>query len=189
MTAQIQFFCSPKEEQVIVERLLEDPVTSVFSMDGERFKEMCEVASSDLPRWPEFLCLYLWASKLGPLRWHREQPKLEGATHRSLVARLFAREDWDKFELEGGDNLLDQDLSPGICYKRAEQLDGRTGPCTLIAPPSSLERVGLDYVRWVNRCMAWIRRRGRKVHDCRTPSSVIPNPRGLLKRYTRFPTQ
>jgi hypothetical protein len=187
MTAQIQFFCTPDEERAVIDHLSQDPVTSVFLLDDQRIRELPEFSAEQLPAWPEFICLYMWAKEFGPLRWHSAQPTVEGATHRSFVTRLFAREDWDRFGLDDGDRLLDQDLSPGICYKRAEHVDGRTGPCTLIAPPSRLERAGVEYASWVKRCVSWIRRRGTKVHDWKVPSPRIPNPRGLLNTVYAFP--
>jgi hypothetical protein len=105
-----------------------------------------------------------------------------------IVMRLFAREDWDHSGTVAGDRLLDQDLSPGTCYKRPEMWEGKIGPCTLIAPPSSIERAGVEYAKWVNRCLGWIRRRGKIVHDWRSPSTVIPNPHHLLNTVYAFPS-
>ena len=187
MTAQIQFFCSPREEQAVLDYLIHGPTTAVYLLDGKRIKEMPEFSSKEIPAWPEFICLYLWAKDFGPLQWHDKRPKVEGVTHRSFVARLFAREDWDNAEVVEGDRFLDQDLSPGMCYKRAEHVDGRTGPCTLLAPPSNLERVGIEYAKWVNRCIRWVRRGGKKIHDWKEPSVVIPNTFGLLNTVYAFP--
>jgi hypothetical protein len=187
MTAQVQFFCSPQEEHVVLERLTADPALVVFLLDGQRMTELPEFSSHLLSPWPEFVCLYIWAKLLGPIQWHEKRPKVEGTTQRSFVARLFAREHWDKSGIAKGEKLLDQDLSPGICYKRPEIADGRTGPCTLIAPPSNLKRVGTEYEKWVNRYLGWIRRRGKLVHDWRSPSTVLPNQRGLLNTVYAFP--
>ena len=172
---------------MVLGHLTANPEVIVLSLDGQRMKELPEFSAEQLPAWPEFVCLYLWAKDLGPLQWHYKRPKVEGATHGSLVSRLFARDDWDKSGLSEGDRLLDQDLSPGICYKRPECMDGRIGPSTLIAPPSNLERVGNGYAKWVNRCIGWIRRRGKIVHDWRSPSITIPNPQGFLNTVYAFP--
>lgn len=188
MTAQIQYFCDSKDEQAVLARLTADEAIAVFELDGRRMTEIPDFTIEKIAPWPAFVCLYLWAKDFGPLRWHRDRPNVEGPTHRSLVMRLFAREDWDRSGSAKGDRLLDQDLSPGLCYKRPEMLEGRQGPCTLIAPPSSLERVGADYARWVNRCIGWIRRRGKIVHDWRARSMVIPNPHHLLNTVYAFPS-
>lgn len=118
----------------------------------------------------------------------QESSEISGRTHGSFVMRFFARQHWDQSGALEGDRLLDQDLSPGLCYKRPEMSNGRMGPCTLIAPPSNLERVGVEYARWVNRCASWICRRGKMVHDWRSPSAVIPNPRSLLNTVYAFPS-
>jgi hypothetical protein len=188
MTAQIQYFCDLNDEQAVLDRLTADEAIAVFDLDGQRMTEIPEFSVEKIAPWPKFVCLYLWANELGPLRWHEDRPKAEGPTHRSFVMRLFAREDWDRSEAVAGDRLLDQDLSPGLCYKRPEMWEGKMGPCTLIAPPSSLERVGAEYAKWVNRCVGWIRRRGKIVHGWRSPSTVIPNPHHILNTVYAFPS-
>jgi hypothetical protein len=188
MTAQVQWFCDADDERTILDRLADTETIAVFGLDGQRMTEIPEFSVEKLPPWPTFSCLYLWAKELGPLRWHESRPKLEGETHRSFVMRFFAREHWDQSGAVEGNRLLDQGLSPGLCYKRPELLDGKMGPCTLIAPPSNLERVGIEYAKWVNRCVSWIRRRGKIVHDWRSPSAVIPNPRHILNTVYAFPS-
>ncbi len=187
MTAQIQFFCSAREERMVLDDLADDVAVAVFLLDGERMQELPEFSPNELPNWPDSVCLYLWATAFGPLRWYDKRPNVGGLTHGSLVASLFAQEHWDESAAVEGDRLLDQDTSPGMCYKRAEFIDGRTGPCTLIVPPSNLERVGPEYAKWVNQCISWIRRRGKKVHDWRSPSEVIPNKFGFLNSICAFP--
>jgi hypothetical protein len=188
MTAQAQWFCDADEERTILDRLTENETIAVFDLDGQRMTEIPDFSVEKLPPWPTFVGLYLWAKELGPLRWHENCPKVDDATHRALVMRLFAREDWDQSSLGEGDRLLDQDLSPGLCYKRPEMWKDRIGPCTLIAPPSSLERVGARYAKWTKRCIAWIRRRGKIVHDWRSPSETIPNPHQFLNTVYAFPS-
>ena len=188
MTAQVQYFCDSDDERAILDRLTANNAIVVFQLDGQRMTEIPEFSVEKLAPWPKFACLYLWAMDLGPLQWHDNRPKVEGPTHRSFVMRLFAREDWDRSGAVEGDRLLDQDLSPGLCYKRPEMLDGKMGPCTLIAPPSNLELVGVEYAKWVSRSVAWIRRRGKIVHDWRSPSVVIPNPHHILNTVYAFPS-
>lgn len=188
MTAQIQYFCDADDEKAILARLIPDGAIAVYQLDGERMTEIPEFSVEKIDPWPTFVCLYLWAKDLGAIRWHKDRPKLEGPTHRSFVMHLFAREDWDRSGAVAGDRLLDQDLSPGICYKRPEIWEGRMGPCTLIAPPSSLERVGAEYAKWVNRCIGWVRRRGKIVHDWRSRSIAIPNPAHTVNTVYAFPS-
>jgi hypothetical protein len=188
MTAQVQYFGDSDDEQTILHRLTASTRTVVFHLDGQRMTEIPEFAVEKIAPWPQSVCLCLWAKDLGPLRWHEGRPNVEGATHRSLVMRLFAREDWDSSGTATGKRLLDQDSSPGLCYKRPEMLDGKMGPCTVIAPPSNLGRVGAEYEKWVNQCLGWIRRRRKIVHDWRSPSTVIPNPHNILNTVYAFPS-
>lgn len=120
MTAQVQWFCDAVEERAVLDRLTGNETVAVFDLDGQRMTDIPEFSVDKLAPWPKFVCLYLWAKELGPLRWHENRPKLEGPTHRSFVMRLFAREDWDRSGAAKGKRLLDQDLSPGLCYKRPE---------------------------------------------------------------------
>ncbi len=53
--------------------------------------------------------------------------------------------------------------------------------------PSSLERAGPEFARWVKRSLAWIRRRGTIVHDYRRPSTTLPNPHSTLNTIYAFP--
>lgn len=188
MATQVQWFCDADEEQIVLDRFIRNERIAVFELDGQRMTEIPEFSVDKLAPWPSFVCLYLWAKELGPLQWHTNRPKLAGTTHRSIATRFFDREHWDRSGLAEGDTLLDQDLSPGLCYKRPEMLDGKMGPCTLIAPPSDPKRVGVEYAKWVNRCVNWIRRRGKLVHDWRSPSAVIPNPHHILNTVYAFPS-
>jgi hypothetical protein len=188
MTAQVQWFCDADEERAVLDRLAGTETIAVFELDGQRMTEIPGFSVDKLPPWPKFVCLYLWAKEFGALRWHESRPKLEGETHRSFVMRFFAREHWDQSGAVEGNRWLDQDLSPGLRYKRPEMVDGRMGPCTLIAPPSSLDRVGTAYAQWVSRCIGWIRRRGTIVHDWRSPSAVIPNLHHILNTVHAFPS-
>src|SRR5215470_14179481 len=123
MTAQVEFYCTAEEEQEILIYLTASSQVSVFLLDGRHIAELPSFTPRQLPPWPEFVCLYIWSRDLGALQWHNQRPKLTGPSHMAFVSRFFARQQWDDFGLAKGNKLLDQEMSPGICYKRPEQHD------------------------------------------------------------------
>jgi hypothetical protein len=100
---------------------------------------------------------------------------------------LIAREEWEAAGLEEGDRMIDLDLSPVLGYRRALVRGARIGPCTLTAPPSSLQRVGPEYERAVKRAWAWVRRHGKNVHDWRKPNPDLANPDHIVSTIYAFP--
>ena len=187
MTAQVEFFCSPDEERDVLRYLANESATEFFDVKNDCMKPWSSFSINSLPEWPDPLHLYLWKPKHGPLIWHTSRPAIAGSTHRSFRMNLSAHKRWDELGLSGNDKLLDSDLSPILCYQRGHVHDGKVGPNLVLAPPSNLKRVGAEYERWVKRSLAWIRRRGKIVHDWRKQSATIPNPEMLLSTIYAFP--
>ena len=175
MTAVAQFFCSPEEEAEVVRYLTKEAGTKVFDVRRRALDPWDDFSADSLPDWAERLSVFIWRPDLGPLVWHTSQPIVEGPTHGNFVANVFAREEWDRRELHGDDKLLDVDLSPLLCYRRGNVRNGLRAPNHVLAQPSSLARAGRDYEAWVKRSLAWVKRRGKLIHDHRKCSS-LPNP-------------
>jgi hypothetical protein len=188
MASQVQWFGNADDERTVLRRVAPAATVSAFALDGGRLVELPEFSVDRLPPWPASVCVLLWRQDCGPLHWHERRPELAGDTHRAFVVRLWAREHWVRSAMADGDRLLDNDRSPVLCYQRPEILDGRQGPSKLMAPPGSPERVGADYATWAKRCLSWVRRQGRIVHDWRSPAATIPNPRQLLTTTHAFPS-
>jgi hypothetical protein len=187
VSAQVQFFCSSKEEREILVHLTRDLTDSIFRLDGRKLEPIPGFSPERLPPWPASVHIFIWPEAYGPLAWHSRRPEIVKTSHRDLVRSLFAQGDWDGFGLTEDDALLDQNRSPLLQYSRGEVCDGRLGPSLIFAPPNDLEGVSVDYARWVRRCLGWVRRRATKVHDWKTPSPLLPSPRGLLNTIYAFP--
>jgi hypothetical protein len=187
MTAQVEFFCSPDEERDIIQYLANADVMEFFDVREGRLTPWNSFSVSDIPEWPDPLQIYLWQPTHGSLIWHTSRPEVAGPTNRSFAMSFFAHEKWDELGLSGNDKMLDSDLSPILSYQRGTVQDGKLGPNLVLAPPSNIKRVGADYERWVKRSLAWIRRRGKIVHDWRQQSVTIPNPDMLLNTIYAFP--
>ena len=187
MTAQVEFFCSPDEEREVLRHLSNVDAIEFFDVHEDRLTPRNSFSIDDLPDWPDPLHIYLWQPTYGPLIWHTSRPEIAGSTHRSFVMNFFAHEKWDELGLSGNDKMLDTDRSPILCYQRGTVHKNKLGPNLVLAPPSNLRRVGADYERWVKRSLAWIRRRGKIVHDWRQQSETIPNPDMLLNTIYAFP--
>ncbi len=187
MSAQIQFFCSSNEEREILQHLTRDVTDSMFLLDGRKLVPIERFTPDHLPTWPASVHLFIAPKTYGTLAWYDRRPELVKTNHRDLVRSLFAQGDWDRFGLTEHDSLLDQNQSPLLRYSRGEVCEDRHGPSLIFAPPSDLERVSVDYARWVRRCIGWVRRRATKVHDWKNRSTLLPNPHGLLNTIYAFP--
>jgi hypothetical protein len=187
MSAQVEFFCSPSEERQVLQYLTEQGDIQVFDVTSGRLSPWESFSAENVSAWPQPLAIDLWQPVHGSLIWHTTVPAVDGPTHRSLVINLFAHQEWNARGLADGDRMLDSDLSPILHYHRGSIRDGKIGPCSVLAPPSNLQRVSLEYERWVKRSLAWIRRRGKIVHDWRQKSTTIPNLDMLLNTIYAFP--
>jgi hypothetical protein len=180
MTAHVKFFCTSAEEQQVVRYLFKSDDIRVYELRERRLVPRQSYSVDDMPAWPEAFEIYIWRPIFGSLVWFTSRPSASGETHDRLVTTVLAGEAWDAMGLGPSGRMLDNDLSPMLLYKRAGICEGRIGPCEVLAPPSSPERVGAEYKRWVTRTLAWIRRRGTIVHDWRKPSTRLWNPDSLL---------
>lgn len=122
MTSQVEFFCTRQEERSILAFLIASASVQVFLLEGGRMQEWKDFSPDDLPRWPASVHLYLWNTELGPLRWHQRPPKVTGATHGALVARLLAREAWDRLSPNASDRMLGQRTVTRPCVQTAEDM-------------------------------------------------------------------
>jgi len=187
MTAQVEFFCNSDEERDVLQYLTKAEGTLVYDVANGSMVLSHSFSVDDLPVHQSRLSLYIHQPAFGSLIWHTSRPTVTGPTHGSLVNNLFAGEEWDERGLGGNDKMIDTELSPIICYGRGTRRDGKIGQNSVVAPPSSLRRVGLEYEKWVKRSLAWIRRRGTIVHDYRKKSDTIPNPHSIVNTIYAFP--
>lgn len=175
MTAQVEFFCSPREEQEVLRYVCKTDGIRTFDVSQGQMTPWPEFAIDVLPEWRDLLQIYLWHPQHGPLVWHTSKPKVAGASHRSFVINFFASQEWDARGFAKQDKMIDDDLSPLLCYRRGRVRAGKRYPNLLLAPPSNLRRVGPEYERTILRILAWVRRRGKIVHDWRKPATTIPH--------------
>ena len=187
MTAQVQFFCNPVEEREVLRYLTQPEGTRVYDVAEGKLRSWDAFSADDIPDCPAPLLLYIHQPAHGNLVWHTSQPNVAGPTHASFVKNFFAREAWDERKLVAGDRMIDTDLSPIISYHRGAIFEGRTGQNCVLAPPSSLHRVGPEYECWVKRALAWIRRGGTIIHDYRKQSATISNPHSIVSTIYGFP--
>ena len=187
MTAQVEFFCSPSEERNVLRYLTKADGTVVYDVSAGSLSPCESFSVDEILDPPSPLSLYICQPTYGSLIWHTSRPTAAGPTHGSLVSNLFSREEWDERGLGNNDRMIDADLSPIICYRRGALRDGKLGQNTVIASPSSLNRVGSEYEKWVKRSLAWIRRHGTIIHDYRKQSDTIPNPHSIVNTIYALP--
>ena len=187
MTARSDFFCSPTEEKSILEHLLHsgDVIGLTYRLRGS--PDLPPVDWTAVPPWPEPFSCFLWLRSAGSVQWHTSRPEVKGETHGELVNRVLASMTWDADPLQQDEGLLDVERSPVMIYRRSTVLEGRSGPCLLLCPPSNPDRISKEFAAWARRCFAWVRRHGTRVHDWRAPSSTLPNSDHLLNSIYAFP--
>ncbi len=186
MTAQIQFFCSPQEETRILKRLVDGENTIALSLATAQPDFLNRVDVENLPAPSQSLTFCLWNQSLGELQWHDAMPALDDSTHRALVASIFDREKWTSLQLHGREQMLDEERSPVLIFRRRNAPNGVCLPSLLLAPASNMERVSPDFARWVTRSMSWVRRNSTKVHDWRKRSNMHNSLEFLTSTYA-FP--
>ena len=188
MTANVDFFCTKSEEQIVIRYLLKDKNVVMYDVFGDKLRQSDTttlVSSSD---WESELSLFFLHAELGDWVLHATRPHVElNANHGQLVASLLARERWDQSSMSHGEGLIDFERSPALVYRRGQRKSGRIRASRLTACPSRLSGVSVEYEKWVKRALGWVRRKGEIVHDYRTQSRVIPNPDHLLTTTYAWP--
>ena len=78
-------------------------------------------------------------------------------------AGVFNRLNWERLGPNGEDGLVDSNTSPVIFWEPGQMADGALHGSLLGSQADSMSTISAEYERWVNRTMAWIKRRGTKV--------------------------
>ena len=150
-----------------------------FIATAEDYAEMLDYLGE-----PNTVSLHPWPVVHAPLeRWTREQALSaqqvmvvhrdfgpakvirpgDPAMAESTKAGLFNRLNWDRLAPPGDDGLVDSNTSPVIFWQTGQAGDGSLHESSLGSQADSMSAIGADYERWVNRTMAWIKRRGTKI--------------------------
>jgi|GEM_PF-5876476 len=187
MTAQLEFYCSAREEEQLFTYLqatgdLVGIPPTLHDPSDLRYLDL-----NERPGWPAPCDVLLWKRSLGQLRWYGEAPVVEGVTHEEFVHRLFAREEWDELAPGPDEALLDFDLSPVLYYRRSLVRGGQVGPCLLLSGAANAERVSHEFAKWMNRCFSWIRRHSTRVHGPENMNPALPNPYSICNSIYAFP--
>jgi hypothetical protein len=139
MTAQVEFFCSPREEIEVLRYLTQAAGVQVFDVTQQKLMRWADFSPGAVPDWTQPIGIHLWNSAHGSLIWHTSCPEVAGPTHGSFVKNFFAQLDWKSLGLGNRDRLIDTDLSPILQYTRGDFRDGRRRPNTVLAPPEQPE--------------------------------------------------
>jgi hypothetical protein len=83
--------------------------------------------------------------------------------------------------------MLNFETSPVLVYRRSQVCEGRLGPALLISQASNADRVSERFAKWVRRCLSWVRRRTKRIHDYREQHPGLPNPDSLVSSIYAFP--
>ncbi|XAM00481.1 hypothetical protein OT109_03635 [Phycisphaeraceae bacterium D3-23] len=181
MTASVDFFCTANEELQVFRYLTKDACVEVYDAARDMVRQRDAKVLDDLPEWHSELKLFFLHSASGQWVLHTTRPDVDlNANHDQLVASLIARDRWDHSDIISNQGLIDFERSPALVYIRGQRSSRTIRASQLVAYPSRLASVSIDFERWVKRVLGWVRRKGEIVHDYRTPSCSIPNPDHLL---------
>ncbi|ALV41696.1 hypothetical protein AU252_11490 [Pseudarthrobacter sulfonivorans] len=87
----------------------------------------------------------------------------DGAMDGPTRAGLFNRLNWDRLRPSLDKALVDSNASPVLFWEPAEISKEVLGVSMLGSQADSMAAISVDYERWVNRTIGWIRRKGTKV--------------------------
>ena len=85
------------------------------------------------------------------------------AMSESSKAGVFSRLNWQRMSPGHGDGLIDSNISPVLLWTPGHSDDFVLRVSEIGSQADSMSAVSLEYERWVNRVMGWVRRRGTKV--------------------------
>ena len=76
---------------------------------------------------------------------------------------VFNRINWERLKPRTGEGLVDSNASPVLLWVPASDAGHAFVAGNIGSQADSMSAVSVDYERWVNRVMDWVRRRGTKV--------------------------
>ena len=95
------------------------------------------------------------------------QPSVIREGHPALTeptkAGLFNRINWERLRPTGSQGLVDSNASPVLFWQPAKASDTALHAGEIGSQADAMRSISIDYERWVNRVMGWVRRRGTKV--------------------------
>lgn len=133
---------------------------------------------------PESVTLYLWPV-VGPSRATLSRRQALASVHVTMVsaafgppslirpgdaamnessrAGVFNRLNWQQLSPSDEAGLIDSNISPVLFWRPGHSDDSDLRVSEIGSQADSMSAVSLEYERWVNRIMGWVRRRGTKV--------------------------
>ena len=81
----------------------------------------------------------------------------------SSRAGVFNRLNWQQLSPSDEAGLIDSNISPVLFWRPGHSDDSDLRVSEIGSQADSMSAVSLEYERWVNRIMGWVRRRGTKV--------------------------
>jgi hypothetical protein len=187
MARGINFYCSPRDELSLLERLLRESRVSLLRPPPKGSDELRPLTLNDVPEWPERFDCLLWLTSEGPIYWHRSTPSGDLSTHNRTVATVIAHEEWSAIP-DGPDKaMIDTERSPILVYRRSQLRDGRMNYCKLYSAVSSSARISATYDKWVTSCFSWIRRHAVCVHSYKAINKTLPGHDWLASSVHAFP--
>jgi hypothetical protein len=78
-------------------------------------------------------------------------------------AGVFNRLNWERLKPRPNEGLVDSNASPVLLWTPATHSTDGLSSGTIGSQADSMSAVSMDYERWVNRVMNWVRRRGTRV--------------------------
>jgi len=107
--------------------------------------------------------------KLGVLHARYGPPQLirprDAAFDVNRKSGVFNRINWGAWKPGPEESIVDWNTTPALFWQRGVLANGVLTPSDIGSQADSMRAVSVEYERWVNRVMAWVRRRGVKGWD------------------------
>lgn len=159
MVAAVHFFATEADEEALLDHLGEPDTLRLFP-----WVPMTAQEPPFLPRAERLdrehlglLNLSLGSVEVALPR----TPALDGSTKSAVFNRL----NWNRMQPGADEGIVDWNRTPALFWRRGQGGDGILTISEIGSQADSMSAISDEYRKWVNRSMAWVRRRGEKVWE------------------------
>ena len=163
MVAGIHFYATPDDERQLLDFAMSSGQARLFpwrkmTVAKPTFFDVAKLkAQSERTQ-----CYGIVDQTYGPIRFIGERPtELEPNHARTYVFDLM---NWDREAPTPGEGIVNWNRTPALFWERGElSSDGEMGVGEIGSQADNMAEVSIEYRKWVNRVMSWVRRKGVKV--------------------------
>jgi hypothetical protein len=179
MVAAVHFFATPTDEKALLDYVLSSATARLFPWVSMDITNPIFLARSDLPNQSESRqCFGIVDHSLGTICFIEERPT-KYAPNRAK-AYVFDKMNWDIASPLEGQGIVDWNRTAALYWDRGTvTANGDLGVGSIGSQADAMDDISVDYRKWVNRVMNWVRRKSVKVAQ---NGQLTPEAAGLNLR-------